>query len=153
MHLAAHTSAARQRGVSLLEALLAFLTLSLGMLALSRLQTDLRASADAARERSEAVRLAQVDVEGLRSFTGSAGWNAIADATVDVTPAGASTVYTLERVVRTHSDPALKAVQVTLYWNDRQGTAQQWRLSTLIASDDPALSGALTLPRPPFTPP
>jgi Tfp pilus assembly protein PilV len=153
MHLDAHTSAARQRGVSLLEALLAFLTLSLGMLALSRLQTDLRASADAARERSEAVRLAQVDVEGLRSFADSAGWNSIADATVDVTPAASSTAYTLERAVQTRSDPAVKAVQVTLHWNDRQGTSQQWRLSTLITGHDPALSGALTLPRPPLTPP
>lgn len=153
MHLEAHTSATRQRGVSLLEALLAFLTLSLGMLALSRLQTDLRASADAARERSEAVRLAQVDVEALRSFADSAGWNAIADATVDVTPAASSTAYTLQRVVQTRFDPAIKAVQVTLHWNDRQGTAQQWRLSTLITGHDPALSGALTLPRPPLTPP
>jgi Tfp pilus assembly protein PilV len=153
MYLAAHTSAARQRGVSLLEALLAFLTLSLGMLALSRLQTDLRASADAARERSEAVRLAQLDIEGLRSFADSSGWNAITDATLDVTPAGSSTVYALERVVQTRAQPALKAVQVTLHWNDRQGVARQWRVSTLIAGHDPALSGALTLPRPPLTRP
>ena len=153
MRIASHGRPARQRGVSLVEALLAFLVLSLGLLALSRLQTDLRASAEAARERSEAVRLAQLDIEGLRSFAGNAGWNAIADATVDATPAGSSTVYTLERAVQTRSEPTLKAVQVTLHWNDRRGTAQQWRLSTLIAGHDPALSGALTLPHPALTPP
>ena len=153
MHIAAHGTPARQQGVLLLEALLAFLTLSLGMVALSRLQTDLRASADAARERSEAVRLAQLDIEGLRAFVDGAGWNAIANAKADVTPAGSTTGYTLERVVQTHTDPLLKAVQVTLHWNDRHGSAQQWRLDTLIAGHDPALSGALTLPRPAFTPP
>ena len=67
------------------------------------MQADLRASADAARERSEAVRLAQVDIEGLRAFADSAGWNAIVDATADVTPAGSSTAYTLERVVQTRA--------------------------------------------------
>jgi len=153
MRIATHTAPARQRGVALLEALLAFLTLSLGKIALSRLQSDQRASADAARERSEAVRLAQLDIEALRGFADNAGWNAIADATIDVTPAGSSTGYTLERAVQTRSEPALKAVQVTLHWNDRQGSARQLRLSTLIAGHDPALSGGLTLPRPPLTPP
>jgi Tfp pilus assembly protein PilV len=153
MHVEPRTLAARQRGVSLVEALLAFLVLSLGMLALARVQADLRASADAARERSVAVRLAQLEIEGLRAFAGTAGWEAIVAATADVTPAGSSTSYTLERVVRTSSEPALKWVQVTLHWNDRRDAAQQWRVSTLIAGHDPALSGALALPRPPLTPP
>jgi Tfp pilus assembly protein PilV len=153
MPFATHGTPARQRGVSLLEALLAFLALSLGMLALSRLQADLRASADAARERSGAARLAQVDIEALRAFTDIASWNAIADTTADVTPAGSGTAYTLQRVVQTRAEPALKEVQVTLHWVDRRGVAQQWQLATLIAGHDPALSGALTLPRPPQTPP
>lgn len=143
----------RQRGVALLEALIAFLVLSIGLLALSRLQTDLRANADAARERTEAVRLAQIDIEGLRAFANPADWDAIADASADVTPAGSRTRYTLERVVEAGAVPALKAVQVTLQWNDRHGTPQQWRLATMIAGPDPALSAALTLPRPQLTPP
>jgi Tfp pilus assembly protein PilV len=141
---------ARQRGVSLLEALIAFLLLSIGMLALTRLQNDLRANADAARERSEAVRLAQLDIEGLRAFADRAAWSAIADASADVTPAGSTTRYTLERVVGTSAEPGLKAVQVTLHWNDRHGTVQQLQLATLIAGHDPALSAALALPRPPL---
>ena len=69
---------ARQRGASLIEALLAFLALSLGMLALARVQTGLRAGADIARERSVAVRLAQVDTERSRAFADYAGWSTIA---------------------------------------------------------------------------
>jgi Tfp pilus assembly protein PilV len=132
----------------MLEALVAGLTLSLGMLALSHLQSTLRAGADAARERSEAVRLAQLDIEGLRGFASLAGWNAIADQTADVTPPGSTTRYTLDRVVQTSDHVPLKAVQVTLRWTDRQGTARQLRLDTLIAGHDPALSGALGVPRP-----
>ena len=81
----------RQRGVALLEALIAFLVLSIGLLALSRLQTHLRTNADAARERSEAVRLAQTDIESLRVFASRADWDSIADASADVTPAGSRT--------------------------------------------------------------
>ncbi len=139
----------RQRGMSLLESLIAFVVLAVGMVALARLHTGLRASAEAARERSEAVRLAQLDIEQLRAFAGTAGWNAIGDASpVDVTPPGGTIRYTLERAVQTRTEPPLKAVQVTLHWNDRHGTARQLRIATLIAGQDPALSGALTLPRP-----
>ena len=144
---------ARQRGLSLLEALIAFLLLSLGMIALTRLQTELRANADAARERADAARLAQIDVEGLRSFTDAAGWNAIADTTAELTLAGGSTRYTLERSVQTSSEPLLKAVQITLRWTDRRGAAQQLRLATLIAGADPALAAALAVPHPPLVAP
>lgn len=145
--------APRQRGIALLEALVAFLVLSIGMLALSNLQNVLRASAEGARERSEAVRLAERDIEQLRAFAGPADWEAIDDASFDVTPAGGTLRYTLQRTVRTSTEPALKAVQVTLRWTDRRGIAQQLRLDTLIGGQDPALAGALTLPRPPLAHP
>lgn len=149
----ARPSPPRQRGVALLEALIAFLVLSIGLLALSRLQTGLRTNADAARERTEAVRLAQADIEGLRAFASPADWDALENASEDVTPTGSRTRYTLERVVQTSADAGLKAVEVTLHWNDRQGAAQQLRLATLVAGQDPALSAALAVPRPGLTPP
>ena len=58
----------RQRGFTLVESLIAFLVLSLGMLAVVRLQPELRQHAELARQRSEATRLAQLDIEGLRGF-------------------------------------------------------------------------------------
>ena len=148
-----HHVPARQRGVAMIEALIAFLVLSLGMLALARLQSDLRINADAARERTAAMRLAQLDIERLRAFVDGAGWNAITDTELDVTPAGDTTAYTLTRVVVTNTEPALKSVQVTLRWNDRHGAGQSLRLSTLIAGHDPVLAGALTLPHPPLAHP
>lgn len=139
----------RQRGISMLESLIAFAVLALGMIGLARLHTELRAGADAARERSEAVRLAQEHIEQLRAFAAPAGWAAITNAEpVDVTPPGATTHYLRERVVQTHADAGLKTVRVTLRWTDRQGAAQVLGLQTLIGSADPGLSGALALPRP-----
>ena len=142
-----------QHGIALLEALIAFLLLSIGILALSWQQGGLRQNSDAARQRSEAVRLAQKDIEDLRAFATLDAWDDIADASVDATPAGSPTHYTLTRVVQTRDQPALKSVRVTLGWNDRHGAAQQLVLDTLIAGQDPALAGALAQPHPAMTRP
>jgi Tfp pilus assembly protein PilV len=140
---------ARQRGMSTIEALAAAAVLALGMIGLARLHVDLRANAEAARERSEAVRLAQQDLEQLRAFATFAAWSAIADAEpADVTPTGSTTRYLRERIVQTDDDSGLKSVQVILRWTDRHGAAQQLRLQTRIVGVDPVLSGALALPRP-----
>ena len=139
----------RQRGVSTLEAQIAIALMTLGMIGLARLHVELRAQADAARERSEAVRLAQQDLEQSRAFAGSAGWDAIADAeSADVTPPGSTTAYRRERSVHLDAASGLKAVQVTLRWSDRHGAPQALQLRTLVGAADPALSGALALARP-----
>jgi len=138
----------RQRGTSLLEALITFLVLSVGMLTLLRVQTSLRDSADAARQRSEAVRLAQQDLETLRGFATAAAYSAIAGGVADGTPAASNTRYTLTRVVQAQSEPGFKAIQVTLSWNDRNGEPQRVQLNAMMAAHDPAYSGALMLSQP-----
>ena len=142
---------AGQRGSALLSALIAFLVVSVGLLGLTRGQSQLRLSGDLARQRSEAARLAQADIEGLRAFaalTGAAGtatWAAIGDATLDATPAGSPTAYALSR--RVVEAAGYKSLRVTVAWNDSRGAAQQVRLSTVVARHDPAYAGALTQPR------
>lgn len=148
----------RQRGFALFEALIAALVISAAALALIWLQGELRYNADIARQRTEAARLAQADIERLRSFVAveaDAGttWSEIADDLLDVTPSGSPTTYLLSRLVKTDEVLALKAVRVQLRWNDRHGHAQQLSFDTQIAGHDPALAGALALPRPAFARP
>lgn len=144
----------RQRGFALLEALIAALFVAAGAIALIWLQGELRYNADAARQRTEAARLAQADIEHLRAFvavdadTGSPAWSEIEDDVLDVTPAASPTRYVLTRIVQTDAALALKTIEVTLRWSDRRGQTQQLSLDTLIAGHDPALAGALRLPRP-----
>ena len=146
----------RQLGTTLLEALVAFLVLTLGMLTVVRVQTQLRLNADVARQRSEAVRLAQEDLESLRAFAvlaaaaGARSFEAIASLvrTVDsATGYASNTSYLVTRQIDAAGAPQAKNASVTVSWTDRSGSPQQVALNSIIAGNDPAYSGALGLAR------
>ena len=141
--------ARRQRGISLIEALIALLVLSFGLLAVGKLQSHLRLHADIARQQSLAVRLAQEDVERLRAFSvvaAASGLRAYADiATASVTVEEA-TRFVVRRQIAEMVGLRAKSVLVNVGWTDASGTAQNTSLNTLISGSEPALSGALALP-------
>ena len=145
-----HHTRPTQRGTTLFEALVAFLVLSLGMVAIARVQGHLRLDADAARQRSEAVRLAQEDMETLRGFAtidaaaavGTRAFDAIASTSRSV---DSGTAYRIDRQIAATGALHAKAASVTVSWTDRSGSAQQVALHSIIAGTDPALSGALAL--------
>ena len=146
----------RQRGTTLFEALVAFLVLSLGMLTVARVQTHLRINADVARQGSEAVRLAQEELETIRAFAslaasaGTRSYEAIASRsrTVDSgTGYNSNTRYQVARQIDAAIAPNAKNALITVSWTDRNGGAQRLALSSIIAGNDPAYSGALALAR------
>lgn len=148
------TSTRQQHGISLIEALIALLVLSLGMLTLSQLQGHLRLGSDIARQRTEAVRLGQEDIEALRAFSvlGASGaahsWSAITSASrsVDASTGYAThTRYTVVREIVAQTALAAKTTAVTVHWNDRDGESQKIVLTSVIAANDPAYSGMLAM--------
>lgn len=137
-----------QRGLTLIEALLAALVLAIGALALLRVQPELRRHAEFARERGEALRLAQQELEDLRGFGTRAGFDAIASHALTIEPDGfGSPRYALARRVDAAAWPGAKAIEVVVAWSDAQGAPQQITLATLIAAQEPALGALALLPR------
>ena len=92
------------RGVSLIEALVALGVMAFGMMALLGLQSTLRGNADVARQRAEAVRIAQESIEDWRAFgaietaVGIVDYaEIVSDGPVDI--AGVNASYARRRVV------------------------------------------------------
>ena len=147
----------RQRGVSLIEALVAMGVMAFGMLAVVGLQVTLRTNGDLSKQRAEAVRVAQQSIEDWRAFSVvevTAGvldyQDLVTEASIDI--AGINATYAR---TRTSTDwPAalpggsapMKTLSVSVAWDDRNGQQQTVQLNTVIAGVAPELSGSLAVP-------
>ena len=149
----------KSRGVSLIEALVALAVMAFGLLGVVGMQATLRFNADVSKQRSEAVRIAQQQIEDLRAFGSLAGtpeWDyadirSVSRVAVATTPGYANTTFNLETTV---VDPAVtdarfKTATVTVDWLDRQtesgGLQQRVRFTTAIAGVAPELGATLGL--------
>lgn len=140
-----------QRGFSLLEALIALLVMSFGMLAIAGFQLNVSRNSDLARQRAEAVRLAQDRLEELRAFeqittqVGRRAYNDIVtQASTNVTPANSNTTYARTTTVTTAGE--LKVVTVSVAWADRANDTHTVSLNSVISESDPARVGGLAVP-------
>lgn len=145
-----------RRGVSLIEAIVALAVMAFGMVAIVGLQATLRNNADGSKQRAEAVRIAQEEIERWRSFVGlqadpgGVDYGDIAGTTT-TTVAGLNATYTVVRTVPPQQAPAPKTVSIQVSWSDR--TSQQGQedpsvvLNSAIAGISPELAGALSLPQ------
>ena len=154
MSPASPTAIGRQRGTTLLEALIAFLVLSLGILTIGRVQTQLRLGSDIARQRAEAVRLGQEELENLRAFSvvaATAGARSYAEIAgrsllIDADAGYATnTRYRLTRAVQAAPSLGAKDVSVDVAWSDRSGQDQHIALHSVVAAIDPKYAGALAI--------
>ena len=141
------------RGVSIVEALVAMTVTASGLLALAGVQTTLRINADIARQRTEATRIAEEELERLRSFgslpaaEGAPGWDAVDTRPGAEAPmAAANARFTIDRRVVSVAGAALKAVAVEVSWIDRVGSVQRVVLGDAIAGVSPVLAGLLASP-------
>ena len=143
-----------QRGATLLESLVAFVLLAIASAAAAQMQAQLRLHADLARQRSEAVRLGERELETLRAWStlapasGASAYAAIVDAESVVDAGSGYASNATYRIVRRIDDaafPGAKSSSVAVEWADRTGASQRVVLASVIAGSDPAWSGALAL--------
>ena len=138
------------RGISLVEALVALLVMAFGMLAVVGVQQSLRANGDVAKQRYEAVRIAQSEIEFWRGYTsldtanGQTSYAALAStAQPIVNTTYGNAVYSLSRTVTTSGN--MKTLLVDVTWVDRTGATQSVRLDTVIGAVAPGLGGTLSV--------
>lgn len=143
----------RSRGVTLIEALVALVVMAFGMVALAGLQGHVRRSADLAKQRSEATRFAQENMEAARAFSvltppeiPASGVRAYSDIVSGNASHDAGNVsYALTRTVVDSADFGTKLVRVMVSWQDRTGDDQQVWFESMIAPLDPSLAAFLSL--------
>lgn len=143
----------RQRGISLIEALVALGVMAFGILGITGIQASLRTSSDIAKQRSEAVRLAQQMMEERRNYQVIAvdGVNAsyaqiVSAAQADFT--GTNATYSRSVAVTERVDIRTKDITVTVQWTDRLGDTQRVVLTSSISGTPPELAASLALPPP-----
>ena len=99
-----------QRGITLIEALVALAILGFGLLGATKMQMNLTANAQVARQRAEAVQLAKSKIELMRSTNICA-----AESGSTYTPPQGSAIFTFN-VTCDGSSPT-----VVVSWNDAKG--------------------------------
>ena len=133
----------RLSGFTLLEALVALLVLSVGLVAVARLQADLLLGSRQAKARGEATAIARQQIEHLRSSSirRSRGPLSVAGAR---TQTGSHQVYRVEWHTMPAAGMNYARTIVRVHWTDRSGP-RQIQLATLLADPEPVRAGQLLL--------
>ncbi len=137
----------RTKGQTLIEALVTILFISITVIALIRFQNYLSYDNSLSHQKADAIMLAQSTVESLRDFhvlnntSGYTSYASIASGTS--TSTGVSAVYTITWTITSATNPTHKAIDVTVTWTDRRGTAQSVKLNSDVAGIEPANSAAV----------
>lgn len=145
-----------QRGVSLIEALVALAIMAFGLLGVAAMQSALRSSADVSRQRAEAVRMAQQKIEQLRGFavlasapTGQLDYeDVVSGSDAPAPPTGyENTTFARSWTVTAPAsgEPAFKVVSVSVSWTDRAGATDSITLASNIMRASPELSASMGL--------
>lgn len=166
-----HKKEKNTQGFALVETLVAMLVVSVGITGFIGANVKLSASADEARQRSEAVSLAQQEMERLRLFrsldstkTSDIYWGSDADAwsadysSTDSTSAAESIVikdsaentlytssskYKISREITASTVAGYKNVTIHVEWQDRNGNNREIKLRGIINDTDASVAAAL----------
>lgn len=136
-----------RRGQTLIESLMALLFIGISVVALIRFQNYLAYDNSLSQQYGTATMLALSEIESLRDFqvlNTTAGYTAYQDiVSRSSTFSGTTASYTITSTVSAFTNPTYKAIDVTVSWNDRYGTARSVRQITDVAGIEPQLSAAV----------
>lgn len=156
-----------QRGFSMIEILITVAVLAIGLMSVARFNNFVVQEGNETRSRTEAINLAQDQLEQMRSFTDFTGYSALssgqqtlgpAELGPDVTMDGLHNLYTRRwSVSLDSSNPAhAKVINVTISWPNLQGqvTADTTvSLSSVIADNSPSTSALAMKDMSSYSPP
>ncbi len=137
-------------GVALVEALVAMAVMAFGLLSVVGMQATLRQNADVAKQRAEAVRIAQAEIEGWRTFAvlpvqpNTSTYAGLVSGTLTATN-GSNTQFTLSRNVTDAFDGAYKVLTIDVNWLDRSNATQAVRMSTALHGVAPELAATASV--------
>jgi type IV pilus modification protein PilV len=152
----------REAGFSIIEALISLLVVAFGLLAIASFQYTLSRASDVAKQRTEATRIAQREMDRLRSFgqrqsDGNLGdtrytyVDDIVSGSQTLTGLTTNTTYTMNTTVGVPPAPAsgdrFRWVNIVVGWADRVGQQQSVQLASVISDGDPGDLGPLGVRR------
>ena len=137
----------RRLGFVLIEALIALMLISVGLVAVSKLQVLSLSSAGESKSRSEAAVLSQKKLEELRNILLRGTFTGAPLASNTATVVGTNATYAMTWTVSTPSTTQeQRLLRLTTTWTDARNVAQRLDLNSLIAWDDPGSQVKLNLP-------
>jgi Tfp pilus assembly protein PilV len=147
-----------EQGISLIEALVAVAVMGFGLLGLLGLQSTLRTNADLSKQRSQAVRMANEQIEEQRVYSvldttvGSKAWDDITTIPVAAVTGVLGMNATFNRTLTVTNLPIAgqalsiapyKTIRSDVVWRDRSDQDQTVTISTHIVASAPEVMGAL----------
>lgn len=156
-----------QKGVGLIEIMIAAVILSIGLIALARLYSGIMVSGNEASQRSVAMTIAEKKIEDLQGFEQSTGSGAdgvfgydeignntggkelndgtlVLPANTALSDISTNTEYTMNWTLDADNSQS-KEVTVNIYWQDLTGTTLSTSASGKISRITPSMSASLTL--------
>ncbi|WP_345552437.1 prepilin-type N-terminal cleavage/methylation domain-containing protein [Microbulbifer aestuariivivens] len=140
----------QQRGIGLIEVLIAMFVLAFGVLALSKMQGEFFGESAASKARSEALAIAQGRLEDMRNYMHEADtlaeFNALYPAAAGLNQAtinGVNASFSRSENISAAAGDDIRRVEVEVQWQDQAGETQSVSLNTEISFVPPGAPGAL----------
>lgn len=143
-------SALKEKGYSLIEVLIAFVVLALGITSIVSFQGRLTYDSGLSKARTEAANLANNKLEEFRNYKDLATYDAIASGSDTIGPAGSSATTVIANLTNVYTrtwtvtdNTTYKTINMQTTWPDSGGSASQYTtiaLNTNIARIDPTQS-------------